>query len=271
MRAVESACWVILRGMNEMPPIDPRQLIEDELERRGMSKKELSLALGLNHAYIQQFVTRGTPKRLPEGVREGIQRLIGIPSDRLKTIVPGSRTALRTGSTYPPRAGAGLPPTLPPSNVRFGQGGATLPDLRALPRDIEVRGIAAGGGLDMGDSSFMWNGEVVDRIRRPPGIADLKSVAAIYIQGDSMAEWRQPGEAVYFTAAKPPRVGDHVLVELHGDTDGAPGPAYVKKLVRRTEKALILLQYNPRREIEIDARRVKHIYRILEWPELLGL
>ena len=48
---------------------DPRQIIRDRAAARGLSLSSLSVLAGRNVAYLQQFVTRGTPRRLPDDVR----------------------------------------------------------------------------------------------------------------------------------------------------------------------------------------------------------
>jgi len=48
----------------------PRKLLVDTLTRRpDLDLKNLSLAIGRNHAYLQQYLMRGSPRELPEGRR----------------------------------------------------------------------------------------------------------------------------------------------------------------------------------------------------------
>jgi len=48
---------------------DPRQIIRHPAAARGLSLSSLSVLASRNVAYLQQFVTRGTARRLPEDVR----------------------------------------------------------------------------------------------------------------------------------------------------------------------------------------------------------
>src|SRR5258707_1348034 len=57
---------------------DPRQLIERLCDERGEDFAGLSRMLGRNPAYIQQFVRRGTPKRLGEEERRKLARYFAI-------------------------------------------------------------------------------------------------------------------------------------------------------------------------------------------------
>lgn len=46
-----------------------RKLILRRVEERGINLSALSRRLGKNHAYMQQFIHRGVPRKLPEDVR----------------------------------------------------------------------------------------------------------------------------------------------------------------------------------------------------------
>lgn len=155
-----------------------------------------------------------------------------------------------------------------PANAIPADAAPPLPDRMHMPKDVEVRGIAVGGK----DGEFMFNGGIIDRVRRPPGISNLKHVAAIYVSGDSMVPWRSPGDLVYFSDLRPAKLGDHVIVEMHPRSDGEAGKALLKKLVGRTGSKLRLEQYNPPDDrIEVDAAKVKTIFRVIDWSELLGV
>lgn len=61
-----------------------RTLIVELCDEKGITLATLSKKAGRNHAYMQQFVTRGTPKRLPEDVRATVASLLGVPESALK-------------------------------------------------------------------------------------------------------------------------------------------------------------------------------------------
>ncbi len=133
--------------------------------------------------------------------------------------------------------------------------------------DVPVHGTAIGGAK--GD--FAFNGQTVDYVRRLPGISERKEIFAIFVAGSSMEPWRFPGDPVYLDPHRAPRVGDHVVVECVG-RDGEAGPAFLKRLVARSGNKLRLAQYNPPNDkIEIDAKRVKRLYRVIDWSELVGI
>lgn len=57
---------------------DVRAVLKREAAARGYSLAALSQVIGRNVAYLQQFVERGTPKRLHEDDRPVLAQFIGI-------------------------------------------------------------------------------------------------------------------------------------------------------------------------------------------------
>jgi phage repressor protein C with HTH and peptisase S24 domain len=136
----------------------------------------------------------------------------------------------------------------------------------SLPVDVPVYGVAVGGS----NGDFRFNGQVVEYVRRPPGIANLRNVYALWILGDSMAPWNKNGDLIYVSPARPPATGDYVVIQLQDTTDGEPGAAMVKLLVGKTPTQLKLAQHNPAREFTLPLAKVKSVHKVLSLRELLG-
>ena len=64
-------------------PNEPRRVLERLCAERGEDFAGLSRLIGRNPAYIQQYIRRGTPKRLPEAERRKLARYFGIPESML--------------------------------------------------------------------------------------------------------------------------------------------------------------------------------------------
>ena len=64
-------------------PNDPRKVLERLCAERGEDFAGLSRLLGKNPAYIQQFIRRGTPRRLREEERRTLARYFNIPESML--------------------------------------------------------------------------------------------------------------------------------------------------------------------------------------------
>lgn len=164
-------------------------------------------------------------------------------------------------SPFPPAA---------PSEIDLAQGIAVR-GAAALKRDVPVRGTAVGG--DSGEFSF--NGDVVDMVRRPPGLAGATAVFAVYVHGDSMSPRFESGDLVFVNPSRPPTPGCDVIVEMAPANGDAAGACYIKRLLRRTGDKVILRQFNPpagdKQDFEIHRDRIRNLWRVLTPAELLGL
>ena len=65
----------------ELDPV--RLLLLKRLKRKKKDLKNASLAVGRNNAYLHQFVYRGSPKALPDDVRQALAKLLGVGEDKL--------------------------------------------------------------------------------------------------------------------------------------------------------------------------------------------
>jgi phage repressor protein C with HTH and peptisase S24 domain len=61
-----------------MDRLDPREALDRLLKERGEDYAGLSRLIGKNPAYIQQFIKRGTPRKLDEDDRRTIARYLGV-------------------------------------------------------------------------------------------------------------------------------------------------------------------------------------------------
>lgn len=128
------------------------------------------------------------------------------------------------------------------------------------PEDmLRVLGMAEGGP----DGWNLWNGEVVQYIRRPDNLLGVPNAYAVFITGHSMEPRYRPGEVVHVHPGKPTNPSDYVLVQRKPRQDGDPPLAVVKLLIKRTGSKLVLGQHNPSKEIEVPASEVVSVHRIV--------
>jgi transcriptional regulator with XRE-family HTH domain len=71
----------VSKAIDALDPV--RERIVTLAAHRGLSLKQLSLKIGRNHAYLQQFVRRGTPRTLPEKTRLELAAILGVPDSDL--------------------------------------------------------------------------------------------------------------------------------------------------------------------------------------------
>lgn len=124
---------------------------------------------------------------------------------------------------------------------------------------IPVVGVAKGGA----DGLFEFNGQVVDRLARPPILASVMDAYAVFVSGESMEPRYFSGEAVFVHPGRPVRKGNFVVVQLHPENDGEPPLGFVKQFVAWTPSEIVLSQYNPAGEIRFDRERVLSVHRIV--------
>lgn len=64
-------------------PADPRKRLAELAEGRGVSLAALSRLIGRNSTYLQQFITKGSPRRLSEMDRRTLTRFFGVAESEL--------------------------------------------------------------------------------------------------------------------------------------------------------------------------------------------
>jgi hypothetical protein len=123
-----------------MAETDPRMRLEQLIRERGEDYVGLSRLLGRNAAYIQQYIKRGTPRRLAEEDRRLLARYFGVDEAQLGGM-PGSGGGGGEGLISVPRldvnASAG-PGALDAEEKRLGRIGFDAAWLRRL-------GVGGGG------------------------------------------------------------------------------------------------------------------------------
>ena len=213
----------------------PRMAVATALQQAGITLKEASRTLGRNDAYLQQYLYRGSPRRLPEDMRYALAALVGCDQRRFlgpDEIELQTNTALRTpamaGATVGTTAGAtsgamagataykttrgqGVPvmaappapkfPT-PDSNERPGSNernaAANLAN-NATIAFMDITASAGGGALNEGEAD---NPETDDRFAMPVDMlrkitpTPSAGLRLITISGDSMAPVLEHGDVV---------------------------------------------------------------------------
>lgn len=142
-----------------------------------------------------------------------------------------------------------------------------VPTPADMPRDLPVYGTAAGSvsGAMQADMT-----QAVDLVKRPPALAGAREAYALYVVGDSMAPRFTDGELVIVHPRRPVHPGDDVIIQMKNH-DAAPVEVMIKRLVRRTEKALHVRQLKDGAHIEIKMSVVKAVHKVLTVGDLLGI
>lgn len=234
--------------------------LRDRIKLLGKTGQGLASALGVNKARVSEIIggRRGVKADevsaiaayLEMGEAEVIARLSGRPYQ------PGLEEAPVPPMRPPlPEAGAAAPRAV------------EMPAVSAMPLDIPVYGSAVGGE----DADFEMNGDVIDRVRRPPGLAAARNAFALYVVGVSMSPRYDEGDLIFIHPGKPPVPGCDVVVELKAVDEFGRHKALLKTYRGKTPTRLLLSQLNPSGPLELDLGEVRQVLRVMRTHELLGI
>ncbi|MDQ3075299.1 MAG: S24 family peptidase [Pseudomonadota bacterium] len=168
---------------------DARATLQRLCSERGESLAGLSRLLGRNDAYIQQYLRKGTPRRLPERERRTLARYFGVTDAMLggpagdpigvsSALVPVRRSAVRAS------AGAGALAEDQSLRPYFAFDPAWLRALTAAPGErltmIRVEGDSMAPTLNAGDDILVDHDALGDGLR--DGIYVLRVDEALLVK-----------------------------------------------------------------------------------------
>jgi len=145
-----------------MATTDPRASLDRLIRERGEDYAGLSRLLGRNAAYVQQYIKRGTPRRLAEDDRRLLARYFGVDEAVL-----------------------GAPPVL--SRIEAG--------LVSVPR-LDVEASAGAGALDSDERRLGRIGFDATWLRRLGLGGAAGRLSLIRVSGDSMAPTLADGDEI---------------------------------------------------------------------------
>ena len=172
--------------MVNTPDTDPRRRLLDLCAQRGVSLSGLSTMIGRNSSYLQQFIRKGSPRKLEEEDRRKLAQFFAV-----------SESELGAGEGNSPRA------------VASRSGWVEVPRLPL--------GAAAGPGALAGSEAPFDSFRFSRTWLREQGLANAE-LHAIRVQGDSMEPLLHDGDEILVDRAQRDgihvvRVGDALLVK----------------------------------------------------------
>jgi len=164
------------------PNMDPRGRLAGLADARGVSLAKLSRLIGRNGTYLQQFITKGSPRRLAEEDRKVLAQFFGVSESELGASADNSYDPIRVGA---------------------GEGWADVPRLPL--------GASAGPGALASEEAPFDSFRFSRRWLREHGL-DPRMLSAIVVAGDSMEpDLRDGDEILVDRAPRPFRDGIHVV------------------------------------------------------------
>ena len=175
--------------MKTLLPDDPRRRLHDLARARGVSLAGLSEMIGRNSSYLQQFIRKGSPRKLEEADRRTLAQFFGVAESEL---------GARENSYEPSTAPRG--------------------DWLEVPR--LPLGAAAGPGALAGDEAPFDSFRFSRSWLREQGLVNAE-LSAIRVQGDSMEPLLHDGDEILVDRAQRSlrdgihvvRIGDALLVK----------------------------------------------------------
>lgn len=173
---------------------DPRLLLERLIRERGEDYAGLSRLIGRNPAYVQQFIKRGSPRRLAEEDRRVLARYFRI--DEALLGAPEPEEGARHGHPLPVRrldvaasAGGGAEPGEERTLGQIAFDRAWLRRMRIAGGErlsmIRVQGDSMAPTLSDGDEILIDSGDSAERLR--DGIYVLRIDGALVVKRVSVS------------------------------------------------------------------------------------
>lgn len=195
---------------------EARQALAALIDARREDYAGLSRLIGRNPAYIQQYVKRGTPRRLAERDRRSLARyfdvaesMLGGPADRVVKVVPAGRARALRGA-----------------------------ELIAVPR-LEI-GASAGPGAFDGDEAAAGTIAFPAVLLRELGAGSPAALSVIRVRGNSMLPTLGDGDDILVdTDDGPARLRDGVYVVRAGEV------LIVKRVAFAADGGLLIRSDNP--------------------------
>lgn len=195
--------------MNEI-----RQRIREAVDARLTTYKDLSAAIGRNHAYVQQFVERGTPQELRDRDLDTIMGVIG-----------------RAAESGPRQRAQGFAPVVIP-------GSSLVRPERTLPLYAAARG---------GDGHVIVSFDPIEYVKMPTILEGVKGGYGLLITGDSMVPAYWPGDTALIHPNLPPQRDTDVVLFHTPPKSLGDEEAIIKRLVGISDREWTLEQYHPAR------------------------
>ena len=210
--------------------------IDERLAALGMSARAASLAAGGSADLIRSL-------------KNGSTR-----SPRAETLI---RLASVLETTPDWLLGADSTPA-PGKRMKEDQASTRTP-IKQLP----IHGLAAGSFT----GSFSMSHDPVEWIACPSGLANVKDAYGLIVTGSSMEPAFFPGDYVFINPNRPPRLGDHVVIQ---EAREGGIVTTIARFERVTESHVIVSKYNPLSQIKIDRKAVLMVHRVMTVREIVG-
>ena len=204
--------------------------------RDDVSLRSLSEHIGKKITYLSDFIRKGSPRKLDAEDALKLAKKLGVPPKELGVangLVDNDQQEVATQNS----GRVGL------------ERGRTPPKLR----DLKILGYVKAGEVGF----FLDQGVVGGYAMRPSDLEGVEEAYAVRVYDGSMKDKLQPNWVLQVDPFRDPRPGDFVVIQLHD------GQAFIKALVRRTQKAILCEQFNPPKQVEYKPEKVRAVHLVV--------
>lgn len=173
-------------------------------------------------------------ERIAKALGDGLRAADLLPDQELKRPVPTTARELVAGQNQ--------------TGVSFEER-----DYRSGPRDLPILGYVKAGQVGL----FIDQGERQGVTVRPEALREVRTAYAVRVHDTSMSPAFEPGYVLHVDPTRPVKPGDNVVIQL------SDGQAFIKRLVRRTERVVACEQFNPREPMEFKTAKVRAIHMVV--------
>lgn len=203
----------------------------------------------------------------PQTIRE-LREAVGLSQSGLARrvgVTPQAIQQLEDGKVRDPRYIVALAEVLGVPPAALGRDRAPGPAgnshrIRHEPlgrKDLPVYASAQGGP----DGSMVFSYDPIEWRERPSILENVPDAFAMYVVNDSMEPRYRQGDLLLVHPRRPVRPGNDVLcVRVSENREHL---AMIKQLVRMNAKEIVLLQFNPKKEIVVSRRDLASLHRVL--------
>lgn len=188
-----------------------RRRIKEAVDQGVTTYQALSDAIGRNPTYIQQYITKGSPRELREKDSRVIADMINVPAP----------------APLPPRKG--FTPVITP-------GRDLVSDDRSLPLYAAARG---------GEGHVIVTFEPIGYRKMPTILQGVRGGYGLLITGESMVPAYWPGDEALVNPNLPPQRDTDVILYHNPPQETGEAEAIIKRLVGMNDREWTLEQYRP--------------------------
>jgi phage repressor protein C with HTH and peptisase S24 domain len=232
--------------MTDEPEVEKkRNELRAFIKARKLKVKAWSRAAGISSGIVRNFL-EGRSKTMTQASIDKLADAAGVAASE---IFPSTGTHTRTERLHAVTE-KNLVASANPSSLEFLSGGSNF---LSGPRDLPILGYVKGGS----EAYFIDQDIPLGSTVRLPMLANNRDAYAVRVHDVSMSPAMDPGYLLFVDPHRPVLPGNNVVIQLHD------GQSFIKKLKRRTERAIECEQHNPPGPVVYKPSEVKAIHLVV--------